>query len=65
MNWFWGWGIRVGVGYRTADNARGISVSVYWGATWCDPMVVDRRVNDRGVQILELRAGEGIWCGYQ
>jgi hypothetical protein len=60
-----GWGIRVGVGYRAADNTRRVSVSVNRTTPFWYAMVIDGRVNDRRVQILKLRAGEGIRCGYQ
>ena len=65
MDRFWRWGVWVGVGYGAADNAGGVPVSVYRGAPRGNTMVIDGRVDDRGVQILELRTGESIWGGYQ
>ena len=65
MDWFWRRGIRVGVGYRAADNTRRVPVSVNRTTPFWYAVVVDGGVSDRRVQILELWAGEGIWCGYQ
>ena len=65
MDGFWSRGVWVGVGYGAANDTGRVSVSVYRRAPWGNAMVIDGRVDDRGVQILELRTGESIRGGYQ
>ena len=65
MDGFWSRRVWVGVGYGAANDTGRVSVSVYRRAPWGNAMVIDGRVDDRGVQILELRAREGIRCGHQ